>query len=791
MTWLSGTGIDVRLAVRSLLRRPGFTLMAVLTLGLGTGVSTAVFGALDRVILRPLPYANGDRLAYVAIRHVRRGWQFAPQAPVIERWRQGARTVEQLEVYREFAGVRTGEGAAVIVRVVGVSAGLPGMLGVRPLLGRMLGSADAEVGAEPAVMLSERYWRGAYGGDGAVVGRPVRVNDTLFTVVGVWPESARLNHDGSPDLFRMLRREAESPQGGFALVLALLRRGVTVAEVEAELASLARGHDDFSEDTMPIVQPPYGFLGASYVRGLWLVFGGGIVLLCVAIVNAANLMLGRVSGRSSEMGVRLALGGSRIRIARLLLAETTLLAGAGIVVAVGVAAGVGAAFEALEPGRLVPAGAAGLQARMLGFAALLATVAAVVCGVVPLWLVRANAVRTLAAAAGGGRWTAPSTRLRGVLIAMQAALAVLLAAGASLMARSFTQLSAVDAGMDLDRLAVLAVRAPEHRYASDQAQRLFSERVQEALAAIPGVTGVTTATAPPLAASIRAGLPYLDGEEEPVLSGPEFTSTSTAAASYFRVLGIPLLAGRDFEPGERGAVIVNEAFARNRGNVVGRTLRFSRDTLSWTIFGVVGDVRAFGLGDDANRVQLYYPSSGGGAYTRFVLRTDQSPAAALAAARERIALIDPTVPLREARTGPMLVREQTARVRFVASLLAGFALAGLLLAVSGVYGAVSLDISRRTREMGVRLALGASSRRVMTRVLAVGMRPVLAGAIAGVILTLVVAPWLESLLFEVPARDPWSAAAGVTLLAVTAVLGCLVPARRAARVDPAIALRSE
>jgi predicted permease len=610
-------------------------------------------------------------------------------------------------------------------------------------------------------------------------------------VAGVWPERARLNFEGSPDLFRVLSRAEESPQGAFAPVLALLREGVTVAEVESELASLASGLEDSPENTLPAVHPPYGLLGEAYVRGLWLVFAGGLVLLLVAVVNAANLMLGRVAMRSGEIGVRLAMGGSRLRIARLLLTETTLLAGAGIVLAAAVAAGVGAVFEAVEPGRLVPAGAAGLQTRMLGFAALLAAVAAVTCGVVPLCAVRAHGLRTLVSAAGGGRWTATSTRLRGVLVAMQAALAVLLAAGASLMARSFTELAAVDSGMDLDRIAVVAVRAPEHRYASDEAQRLFADRVREAVASIPGVTAVTMATTPPLSGSIRGGLPYLDGEAEPVLAGPEFTSTSSAPESYFRVLGIPVVAGREFEPGERGVVIVNEAFARGRGNVVGRTLRFPRDTMSWTIVGVAGDVRALGLSDDANRVQLYYPHDGGGSYTRFVLRTDGSPAAALAAARERIAAVDADVPLREATTGPMLLREQTARVRFVASLLAGFALAGLLLAVSGVYGAVSLDISRRTREMGVRLALGASRRRVMARVLQVGMRPVLAGALIGVALTLMVAPWLESLLFEIPARDPWSTTAAVVMLAVTAGFGCLVPARRAARVDPAIALRSE
>lgn len=792
---------DLRLGVVSLMRRPGFSALVVLTLGLGIGASAAVFGALDRVILRPLPYPGGDRMAYIAIRLVNRGWQLAPPQAVIDRWRSGSRTVERIEVYRSMSAVRTGAGQAQLLEVLGISGGLPSMLAIRPRLGRVLGAADAAPGAPPAVMLSERFWRGSFGSDPAVTARTLTLNDTVFAIAGVWPESARLDPEGPPDVVRVLPADAESPGGDFAMVLVRMRAGASADDVESELADLLQGVGSDGEfagelfdgaDVVPALNPPYGYLGEDYVRGLWLVFAGGLVLMFVAIVNAVNLILGRVESRTGEIGIRLALGGSRVRLARLFLAESTVLAAVGVAVGLVVALGVGRVLVAIQPGGPVPSFGTGLERRAFGFAVLLSAIAALVGGLVPLIPARRAGARVLLTGAGDARNTRVRSRLRSALIGAQSALAVLLVVGAVLLVRSLTGLLHVDTGMDLDKLIEVSIEVPSDRAPTSDARLAFARNISEALAAVPGVAGVTTSSNPPLAYSVRGGVPVFDGEVEPADSGPVFTAVTSAPEGYFRVLGIPLLAGREFEPDETGVVIVNEAFARSRGgDVIGRVLHFAGDTLRFTVVGVAGNVSSLGLGDDQDRVQLYHPGRATGAYTRFLLRTDGDPAAILAAARAALASLEPDLPLRQATTGRAILREQTARSRFVAALLVGFAGLALLFAVCGVYGAVALDVRRRTREMGIRCALGATRRELAGLVVATGMRPVLAGAAIGVVAALWAGPLLEATLFGVPARDPLSAAAAVTLLAITTGVSASIPALRAARADPNRSLRAE
>lgn len=802
MAFMPGLGMDVRVAARSLARRCAYALLVVATLGLGIGASAAVFGALDRVILRPLPYADADRFVYLSIRQIELGWNLAPFNELIARWRTSAGTVERIETYRQTTGVLKGETEAAIVDVTAMSGGMPGMLGVRPLAGRMLGVSDATPGAIPVVMVSERYWRGAWGSDPEVVGRTIELNDTIFTVAGVWPEAARLDYEGSPGFFRVVPPDAEAPVGDFTLVLARIARGVTPADVEAELGTLLRNSQAPAGtilstwlptgDLDAVVVPPYGLLGDSYVSGLWMVFAGGIVLMIVAVFNVVNLVLGRSASRTGEIGIRLALGGSRARLARLFLAESSLLAILGTILGFAVAFLVEQSLARLEPGRLVPAGATGMQGRAILFACALAAMSALFCALVPLLHTRLSNLRDHLAGSGSSRDTPRPSRLRSFLIAAQSALAVLLVTAAALVGRSFVSLLNVDVGLDLDRIAMIAVRAPASETDSPEALAEFFSPIETALAGTPGVVGLTTAPNPPLAYSVRRGLPFLNGEPEPILDGSEFVSSTSVPPGHFRVAGIPILRGRDFADREQRVVIVNDAFARGRQqDVLGQTLRFTGDTIVRTIVGVVGNVRSRGLEDADDRIQLYYPDSNRHSdYTRFLLRTEGPPAAVLRAARARIASIYPDVPLRQATTGPSLIRERTARIRFVAFLLAAFAILGVVFAITGVYGAVSLDVGRRARELGVRIALGASRRDLSTAVLQRGLRPVLAGAAFGLLAALWAGPLLEAVLFRVPARDPLSTLLAVLLLTAAASLACILPARRACRVDPVSTLRA-
>jgi predicted permease len=574
------------------------------------------------------------------------------------------------------------------------------------------------------------------------------------------------------------------------MVLALMKPGVTPDVLESELAPLLEGVEDVSPSIVPLVNPLWGFLGDDYIRGLWLVFWGGIALMFVAVLTATNLMLGRADARSSEIAMRVALGASRARLSRLFLAESSVLSAAGMALAPAVAAAAGAGMRMIEPGSLVPAGSTGLAGRALAFATALAVVSAVVCAVVPLVLVRGNAA--VGSRSSSGRTTERPSRFRSVVVATQTALAVVLVAGASLMARSLRSMTRVDTGMAIDRLLMASIRLPEDRYVDDASRIAWQERASSSLAALPGVIGVTTSSAPPLSFSVRGGVPFLDGEPEPVLTGAEFVSSASAPPGYFDVLGIPVLQGR--APRDEGAreVVVNHSFARTRqGSVLGRTLRFPGDTIAWTVVGVAGDIRSQGLTDSPDRVQLYFPASPGSAFIRFVLRTEGDPAAVMPSVRSAFNRLDPALPLRQQTTGPRIIREQTARIRFVAALLGGFACLGLVFATGAVYGTTSIEAGRRVREVGLRIALGATTGSVLRRVAFTGLVPVAIGAALGMVAVLWASPVLDSLLFRIDARDPASIAAALAILLGAGLIGSSLPAWRTSRVDPAAALRAD
>lgn len=783
---------SLRMGVRGLVRRPGFALLVVLTMALGIGTTTAIFGVLDRIVLRPLPYRGGDRMVYLALKHLENGWQVAPSQAHVERWRAGAATLERIEVYTDASLTRTGEGMAENLPTVGFSSGMPGMLGVVPLVGRMLGPVDAEAGAPPVVMLAEAYWRRAFGADREVVGRAMRLNDTLFTIAGVWPATARLDYRGAPSLYRVLPAGKEVVRGDFALVLARARQGASAEEIERELRSLAVGEGAESEGFVAAVNAPYGFVRDGYIRGLWAAFVGGIVLLVVALANAVNLMIGRASSREGELGLRVALGAAPSRVMVLLLGESVVLCVAGLAIALAVASGLGRALEVFRPAGFAPGGT-GLDERAYAVALSLTVVGILACALFPLVALRRLDVRQLldrGVGPRGGR----SGITRPVLLGIQASLAVVLACTASLLTRSFLELDRVDTGTDIEHLVTVAVNPPTRRYPTPERKLEFQQRVRDELGALPGVSGVTIQSAPLFRFGIQAGVPFLDGDSPPDDSGRGFSALSGAEPDYFRVMGIPLRAGRVFSTADLATpvVIVNDAFQRRHGEVLGRYLRMDRDdTNRRLIVGVVGDVKSNGLTSDPERVQIYTPSVMRAGYTSFVLRVSGSPDAALAAARAAVSRLDPELPVSYAITGVAMLREQTAESRFLAVLLAGFAAFGLLFALGGIFGAMSLDVIRRRRELGVRLAVGATGRDVVVNVIWRGMRPVFAGSVAGLAIALWGGFMVESLLFRIPARDPASALVAVGLLALAAAAGAAVPAWRASRVDPRLSLQAE
>jgi putative ABC transport system permease protein len=790
--WLRDGGRDVRLAARSATRRPGIFAFVALTLGLGIGASTTAFDALDRAILHPLPFAGSDRLVFLSMQDRLRGFRSTPPLSLVERWRAGARSIERIEIFEEQSVTRLRSSGADLLAVLAISSGLPDMLGVRPVTGRLLGAQDAAAGAAGVVMLSEQFWRREFGADPAVVGQPLMLASGPVTIAGIWPAGARLNPRRPPDVVRMLPAGREIVAGNLSYLVARLAPGASSDGAVRELASLSVGAADVFDTATPAIDSQaFIFLGPAYVTGVWLVFAGALALLIVAIANVVAVLVELSARRSHELGLRLALGGSGARLARLFVAEGIIFVGAGLMAAMVIATGLEAAIVSYEPRLFSDVSGAGLAGRALGFACAAGVLVALVCAVAPLWRLRTTDIRHVLAQSSGARATAAPWRAQYGLVAAQAALAVLLVSGAGLMARSFSNLARVDVGFDIDRLAELSLLPPAARYPTPEAQAAFATRVAESIRALPGVTGLVPSGMPILSASVQMGLPRLEGEPVPQDAGATTLITS-AAPGYFDVMGITLVAGRLFTPADRDVAIVNEAFARRRvGPVVGQSLYTPRSQRSFTIVGVVNNTRTFGFTEHDDLINVYFPDTSAlTGFVRFIVRTNGEPEDVLRQARVRIAALDPHVPIRSATTGPDVLRRRTSQHRFVAVLLAGVAALGFLLALGGVYGAVALRVSTRTREMGVRLALGATPAALVRALIGSGLRPVWLGGAVGAVAAWLVAPQMEPLLFRVSPHDPVSATGAVAIVVTMAAAAALIPARRVTRVDPAITLRS-
>jgi predicted permease len=796
--FIGGGWHDLGLAARSAARRPGFALLVILTLGVGIGTSAAAFDALDRAVLRPLPFHDSDRLVMLAMRDPQRGWWTSPSLDLLNTWRERAARLEGIEIYSEASLVWHADEGAERLSGLSVSGGLPGLLGVTPIAGRLLQPADAADGAPAAVMLTEPFWRSRFGADPGVVGRTLSIGATPapVTVVGIWPAGARLHMRDTFDLVRVLPAGREYREGSFVHLIARKAPNVSNADVERELASLVPPTSGSSgNDRVPDATSPADLnLGAPYIQGLWLVFAGGVALLIVSIVNAGHLLLGRAAARTHELGVRLALGGSPLRLLRLFVAESAVYVTGAVAAGIGVMIAIERAITYNEPRLFMAVDGAGLEGRAIWFIAAASGAATLACASAPLLRARSRDLRGVIDASAVTRATSRRSRATSALVVAQASLAVLLVCGAFVMIRSFTQLMAVDPGMALDRLAAISVAPPAARYATAEARAAYLSRVREALETIPSVTGVTTSGMPLLNTSMQVGQPYLDGEEKPE-PGAAMTALNSVPPDYFGVTGMRVLAGRGFrEDDDTTVAVVNESFAQSRGGhdaVIGRQIYSPMGRTPFRIVGVVADVKLFGLSDQERKHAIYFREKPGGSdtFARFFVRTTGDPAAVVGEARRRIVGIDRAVPMFAPETGPEVVARQTSTERLVAVLLVGMAAMGFVLALAGIYGSVALDVSLRTREIGVRMALGATRQRVMGAIVGAGVRPVVAGGIAGVALAWVALPYVEALLYRVDPRDPASTGAAFAFVALAAVVAAWLPARHASRIDPAITLR--
>jgi predicted permease len=802
---------DLVLALRGLRRAPGFAAAALLTLALGIGAATAIFSVAYGVLLRPLPFPDADRIVAVSVDLAGTGTGHGTlSAPEYVDLVRDARAFAGLAAWRA-SDDRTlgGDGQPERLRVVVATASLFDVFGMRAAVGRTFGAAEDGATVQPVIVLTDALWRRRFGGDPAAVGRTVLLDGVSRTIVGVLPPDVRVA--GAEALVPMGLDPARLRGRGahYLSVAGRLRPGVTLEQARADVAAFAartvRDHPreyragGITAAVRPLREAWYGD-ARPVMRALLATVG---LLLLLAAVNVANLLLVRAEARQREMGVRVALGARRGRLVRQLLTESLLLAALGAVVGVPLAALGVRALLAINPGVVPPGAEVAVDGGVL--AAVIAAVAlvALVAGMAPALHAGATNVRAVIASgsAAGGRH---GGRLRAALVGIEVALAAVMLVGAGLVGRSFLKLLSVDPGFRAEGALVMNVALPVVRYDSNAKTLGFYDRALARMRALPGVrTAALTVSLPLGGRTVQWSLlPEGRADDAPELPTP-FLSTGTA--DVFPALGIPIVRGRGFAPTDDArsgpVTVVSEALAREYWpgeDPVGKRVRLSGDGTPWiTVVGVARDVRPEAL-SEASKPTYYLLNTQFAAMTgiadaggTFVLRTAGDPEALTNAVRGVVRDLDPELAADQVQTLESVVRESVARPRFAAVVLGAFGLSALVLAVVGVYGVLSYAITRRRREMAVRLVLGAPPRSVGRLVVGAGLRLAVAGVAAGLLAAVAGARVLGSLLYELSPTDPLTlAAVGATLLAAAAAASWL-PARRATRVSSAEVLRGE
>jgi putative ABC transport system permease protein len=819
---------DLRYAARGLRHQPGFALVALGTLALGIGANTALFSVLDAVVLRPLPYGEPERLVALFDTHRAQGRDHERPSPGnFLDWRQKLRSFEAMAAWQDGSGtgtLRRGD-EAIAIETVKVTPDFFRVLAVPPALGRTFGAADERgaifnvadrySGGDRVLVISHRLWNARFGGDPGIVDRDIDLDGDRWRVLGVMPESfdaprstteAWIPWDIVPSFPPEGFPEGPPRDYRFLNVLARLGPGTSVEQADTELrtlaAALAERHPEpnagWSARAVPLQEETVGHLKPAMA----LLAGAVSLVLLLACANVASLQLARASARRREMAVRLALGGDRARLVRQLLTESLLLAVLGGLLGLAVAHATLSAILAADPQGLPRLSQVSLDGRTLAFSLAVSLVTGVLFGLVPA--LEASRTPVAGALQDGGRATTAgpgTTRARRLLIVAEVAMALVLLTGASLLARSFLKVMAVDPGFDPRELAALRVTLDHATYKNGAQSRQFYRELMGRLAALPGVQGVGAVTALPLSpVGTDFARPYWrEGEADPGGRAPH-VDIRMVTPGYFDAMRMTVRRGRPFTDadgaGTPRVIAVNETLARQAWpdrEAVGHRLilDYLGGAYPYEVVAVVNDTRFRGL-KTAPRPELFIPHAQNPYLDlSVVLRTAEEPASLLRAVRREIRALDPRQPIHGFVTMDDLVRRSVSADRLATLLLGLLAGLALALAATGIYGVLSFLVAHRTQEIGVRMALGATRAQVVRLVMAESLRLTIVGAGAGL---LAVAGFLRPmgrLLYGVGPIDPVALGGGLSLLAAVALLAGLQPARRASRLDPLAALRSD
>jgi putative ABC transport system permease protein len=794
---------DVRFAFRMLRKSPGFTAVVILTLALGIGANATIFSVIDAVLLRPLPYPQSDRLAYLEESNPKQGWpRFSASPANFLDWRSQSRSFEHVVAYaQDDCNVSVGDFPEHWIGLA-VTQGFFDTLRVRPELGSVFTDDDFVPGKGNVFVMGDALWRSEFGADPTIIGRNVPMDGKPYTVIGVMPQGFQFNSPNKmywlPFIFSKGLSEARGAH--FLGVIARLRDVVSTAQAQSEMKALAadleREYPDSNEGWTALVEPMQARDVHSVHTALLVLLGAVGFVLLIACANAANMLLARATVRRREIAIRTALGAGRLRIARQLLTESVLLASSGAAVGLLFTMWCLRGLVALPPSLLPRAESIHVDIRVLLFTFGLALVTGILFGMAPAASVihddLADTLKEAGRLGASGRG-AP----RKILVVVEVALAFVLLVGSGLLVRSFARLMAVQPGFSAAGRLTFSVQLPSSRYKTPQQQMAFFQEAKQRLVALPGVQAVTMTSLVPLSGEESLWTFGLDGQRN---------GTSLPSAMYYRVdpdyleaMGIPLIEGRGFSSQDSATAphvcLINDFIARTMfpgRSPIGQHVRIGNEYGTVReIVGVVGSVKQVGL-EDKESYQVYepfaqWPQSG----MTFIVQASVDPMSLLAAARRSIEQIDPLQPIARPRTLEQVSSASVALPRLRTILLALFGALATVLALVGLYGVMSYTVTQQTHEIGIRKALGAQQRDIHSLVVLRGMGLAGLGIGIGIAGAAAITRLLSSFLFGVTPYDPVTLLSVIVLFAAVATIACWLPARRAMRVDPMVALRYE